>query len=76
MPNSTGWSFLTGEVAAVREVAARYGVVVLPAADGAIDHNTLTTLIDRHGTIRVQYVGVRFDPEEMREDLLSLAAEP
>ena len=72
-----GWSFLTGEPGAVREVARRYGVVVLPTGDGgAIDHTMLTTLIDRHGTMRVQYLGYRFDPDEFRRDLLSLMNEP
>ena len=71
-----GWSFLTGDPAAVREVARDYGVVVLPAADDQIDHNTLTTLIDRDGTMRVQYIGSRFDPEEFRHDLLDLVNEP
>jgi protein SCO1/2 len=71
-----GWSFLTGDLAAVREAALGYGVVVLPATDELIDHNTLTTLIDRHGTMRVQYIGSRFDPEEFRHDLLDLVNEP
>jgi protein SCO1/2 len=71
-----GWSFLTGDLAAVREAALGYGVVVLPATDELIDHNTLTTLIDRDGTMRVQYIGSRFDPEEFRHDLLDLVNEP
>ena len=71
-----GWSFLTGSLAAVREVARRYGVAVVPAADGGIDHTLLTTLIDRHGTMRVQYLGYRFDEEEFRHDLLDLVNEP
>jgi protein SCO1/2 len=71
-----GWSFLTGEPAAVREVARRYGVAVAPAADGQVDHTLLTTLIDRQGMMRVQYLGYRFDPEEFRRDLQSLADEP
>jgi protein SCO1/2 len=70
-----GWSFLTGEPAAVREVARRYGVAVAPAADGQVDHTLLTTLIDRQGDMRVQYLGYRFDPEEFRRDLQSLADE-
>jgi protein SCO1/2 len=71
-----GWSFLTGDFDAVRKAALGYGVVVLPAADELIDHNTLTTLIDRHGTMRVQYIGSRFDPDEFRHDLLDLVNEP
>jgi protein SCO1 len=71
-----GWSFLTGTPAAIREVAQRYGVVVRPAADGQVDHTLLTTLIDRHGAMRVQYLGYRFDEEEFRHDLQDLVNEP
>jgi protein SCO1/2 len=71
-----GWSFLTGDPAAILEVAHSYGVAVAPAADGGVDHTLLTTLVDRHGTMRVQYLGYRFDPEEFRRDLQSLVDEP
>jgi protein SCO1 len=71
-----GWSFLTGEPDAVREVARRYGVAVAPGPDGQIDHSLLTTLVDRDGVMRVQYLGYRFDEEEFRRDLLSLVNEP
>jgi protein SCO1/2 len=71
-----GWSFLTGEPAAVRDVAHRYGVAVVKAADGQVDHTLLTTIIDRYGTMRVQYLGYRFDEEEFRRDLQSLVNEP
>jgi protein SCO1 len=71
-----GWTFLTGAPAAVREAARRYGVAVSTAADGRVDHTLLTTLVDRRGAMRVQYIGYRFDPEEFRRDLLSLLDEP
>jgi protein SCO1/2 len=71
-----GWFFLTGQIEAVREVATRYGVVMIPGVDGAIDHNLMTTLIDRQGRMRVQYSGYRFDPGELHQDLLGLLAEP
>ena len=71
-----GWSFLTGDLAAVREVAHRYGVAVVQAADGQVDHTLLTTLVDRRGAMRVQYLGYRFDEEEFRHDLLGLVNEP
>jgi protein SCO1/2 len=74
--NLAGWSFLTGEPAAVLEVAHRYGVAVVKAANGGVDHTLLTTLIDPHGTMRVQYLGYRFDEEEFRHDLQSLINEP
>jgi protein SCO1 len=74
--NLAGWSFLTGEPAAVLDVAHRYGVAVMKAADGQVDHTLLTTLIDRQGIMRVQYLGYRFDEEEFRHDLLDLVNEP
>jgi protein SCO1/2 len=70
-----GWYFLTGAPAAVREVARRYGVAVSERADD-VDHTLLTSLVDRHGVLRVQYLGYRFDPEEFRRDLAGLADEP
>jgi protein SCO1 len=74
--NPAGWSFLTGTPAAVLEAAHRYGVAVTKQADGSFDHTELTTLIDRQGNMRVQYIGYRFDQEEFRRDLLSLVNEP
>jgi protein SCO1/2 len=74
--NPAGWSFLTGDPAAIVEVAHRYGVAVAKAADGGVDHTLLTTLIDRQGIMRVQYLGYRFDEEEFRHDLLDLVHEP
>jgi protein SCO1 len=72
-----GWHFLTGEPTAIREVARRYGVVIsAPVSGGDIGHTLLTSLIDRHGTLRVQYLGYRFDPEEFRHDLVGLMNEP
>jgi protein SCO1 len=74
--NLAGWSFLTGRLATVREVAHQYGVAVIAGPDGQVDHTLLTTLVDRNGTMRVQYLGWRFDEEEFRHDLLDLVKEP
>jgi protein SCO1/2 len=73
--NLAGWSFLTGEPAAIREVTRRYGVYAAKSENGDVDHTFLTSIIDPHGILRVQYLGVRFDPEEFRRDLLSLLEE-
>src|SRR5262245_60850563 len=70
-----GWSFLTGEPAAVQDVIRRYGLFAAKTADGNIEHSFLTSIIDRRGVLRVQYLGVRFDPEEFRRDLLNLLRE-
>ena len=50
----------------------RYGIFAAKIANGSIDHTFLTSIIDQRGILRVQYLGVRFDPEEFRRDLVSL----
>jgi len=70
-----GWSFLTGTPAEIREVAGRYGVIYKKTPSGDVDHTFLTSLIDRGGTLRVQYMGVRFDPDELLRDLQGLSKE-
>jgi protein SCO1/2 len=67
-----GWSFLTGSLGAVRDVARRYGVFFAKKEDSSVEHSQLTTLVDPEGQMRVQYLGARFDPEEFRRDLVSL----
>jgi protein SCO1 len=73
--NLTGWSFLTGTPAAIRDVTRRYGVYTSKSDNGDVEHTFLTSIVDPRGTLRVQYLGVRFDPEEFRRDLLSLLTE-
>jgi protein SCO1/2 len=70
-----GWAFLTGAPAAIRDVTHRYGVFAAKTANGNVDHTFLTSIVDRNGVLRVQYLGVRFDPDEFRRDLLNLVKE-
>ena len=70
-----GWRFLTGEPATIRDVTHRYGVYAAKTAKGDVDHTFLTSIVDRNGMLRVQYLGVRFDPDEFQRDLLNLAKE-
>lgn len=74
--NLAGWSFLTGTSEAIRDVTRRYGVFASKSSKGDVDHTFLTSIVDRRGILRVQYIGVRFDPDEFRRDLLSLLQEP
>jgi protein SCO1 len=74
--NLAGWAFLTGPPDAIRDVTRRYGVFASKTANGDVDHTFLTSIVDPHGILRVQYAGVRFDPNELRHDLLSLLQEP
>jgi protein SCO1/2 len=71
-----GWSFLTGAPAMIRKLTLGYGVAATRTADGQVEHNLLTTLVDKRGIMRVQYLGFRFDPEEFRHDLVELLNEP
>ncbi len=70
-----GWLFLTGAPGEIQEVAKRYGVYYKKSVRGDVDHTFLTSLIDSRGVLRVQYLGVRFDPDEMLRDLQSLVRE-
>jgi len=71
--NPAGWAFLTGTPAEIREVARRYGIYYKKAPLGDVDHTFLTSLVDQSGTLRVQYMGARFKPEEVLRDLQSLS---
>jgi protein SCO1 len=70
-----GWSFLTGPPPVIADLTRRYGVFAAKNADGDIDHSFLTSIVDQRGILRVQYLGVRFDPDEFQRDLLSLVRE-
>ena len=73
--NPAGWAFLTGTPAEIREVAKRYGIYYKKTSRGDVDHTFLTSLVDRSGILRVQYMGVKFNPDEMLSDILSLVEE-
>jgi protein SCO1 len=73
--NSAGWAFLTGTPAEIRDVAKRYGIYYKKTSRGDVDHTFLTSLVDQSGILRVQYMGVKFNPDEMLRDLQSLVKE-
>jgi protein SCO1/2 len=73
--NLAGWAFLTGTSTQIREVERRYGVYARKNPGGDVDHTFLTSIVDQSGVLRVQYLGVRFDPDEMLRDIGSLLAE-
>jgi protein SCO1/2 len=73
--NLAGWAFLTGTAAEIRQVARQYGIYYKKTPRGDVDHTFLTSLIDQSGTLRVQYLGVRFDPDELLRDLQALMRE-
>jgi protein SCO1/2 len=73
--NPAGWAFLTGRPDEIRNVAKRYGIYSKKTSRGDVDHTFLTSLVDQSGTLRVQYMGVQFNPDEMLRDLQSLIGE-
>jgi len=72
---SAGWAFLTGAPAEILDVEKKYGIFARKNARGDVDHTFLTSLIDRDGILRVQYLGVRFHSDELLADLRSLLRE-
>ena len=73
--NPAGWAFLTGTPAEISEVAKRYGIYYKKTPRGDVDHTFLTSLVDQGGVLRVQYMGVKFNPDEMLRDIQSLLRE-
>lgn len=73
--NLAGWAFLTGTPAEIWQVARRYGIYYKKTARGDVDHTFLTSLVDQSGNLRVQYMGARFDPDELLRDLQTLLRE-
>jgi len=70
-----GWAFLTGTPSEIQVVAKHYGVYYRKTSRGDVDHTFLTSLVDQDGILRVQYLGVRFDPNELLRDLQALVRE-
>ncbi len=73
--NFSGWAFLTGTPTEIRNVARRYGIYYKKTPRGDVDHTFLTSLVDHNGVLRVQYMGVKFNPDEMLRDIRSLVRE-
>lgn len=70
-----GWVYLTGSSDEIAEVAHAYGVVFQKKPDGEVIHNLLTSICDRNGILRVQYMGMAFDPDGFEHDVRDLMAE-
>ena len=67
--------FLTGPYQEIEEVTRRYAIYWKKNPAGGVEHTFLTSIIDAGGTLRVQYLGSRFDPKEFMSDVQSLLAE-
>jgi protein SCO1/2 len=69
------FAFLTGDFDTIHRVVRSYGVYYSRKEKGGIEHTFLTSVVDPSGTVRVQYLGTRFDPNEFLGDLRSLIEE-
>ena len=73
--NTAGWAFLTGSTAQIQQVAKRYGIYYKKMSGGDVDHTFLTSIVDQSGTLRVQYIGVQFKPDDLLRDIQTLLRE-
>ena len=73
--DSAGWHFLTGAPGDIDRVLRGYGAYAKKNDSGSVDHLFLTSLVDRSGRLRVQYLGTRFDALELQRDLQALLRE-
>lgn len=69
------FTFLTGDFDEIQEVVRNYGAYFNTRGERDVDHTFLTSIVDQSGTLRVQYLGWRFDPKEFVSDLKSLVHE-
>jgi len=70
------WRLLTGEPAAVRALAAAYGVQWARRPDGEIAHENAVVLLDRAGRVAFTYRGLAHPEARIAADLAWLAKEP
>lgn len=71
----SNWAFLTGTEAQLREVWKGFGIRVIRKGRGLVQHDSVTTLIDRQGMRRFNHFGEKWRLEDVERDLLFLLAE-
>lgn len=69
------WAFLTGTEAQLKVVWNGFGIRVIHKARGLVQHDSVTTLIDRQGARRFNHFGEKVRLEEVERDLHRLLAE-
>jgi protein SCO1 len=66
------WAFLTGSEAQLKAVWDSFGVTVIKKGRGLVQHTSLTTVIDRQGIRRFNYLGEKWRIQDLERDLLTL----
>ena len=71
----SNWAFLTGTEAQLKEVWKGFGIRVIRRGRGLVQHDSVTTLIDRRGIRRFNHFGEKWRLADVERDLLLLVAE-
>ncbi len=69
------WAFLTGTEAQLKQVWKDFGIRVIHKGRGLVQHDSVTTLIDRQGMRRFNHLGEKWRLEDVERDLLLLLHE-
>ncbi|HEY7219040.1 MAG TPA: SCO family protein [Candidatus Binatia bacterium] len=69
------WAFLTGSEAQLKAVWNGFGIRVIRKARGLVQHTTLTTVIDRQGLRRANYLGEKWPVKDLERDILVVLGE-
>jgi len=70
------WAFLTGDESRLKDVWKGFGVQVIRRGRGLVQHTNLTTLIDAHGTRRINFLGPRWQFSDFLKDMRALSPSP
>ena len=70
------WAFLTGDESRLKEVWKGFGVQVIRRGRGLVQHTSLTSLIDAHGTRRVNFLGPQWQFSDFLKDMRALSSSP
>lgn len=66
------WAFLTGSEAQLKQVWNGFGVRVIRKGRGLVQHTSLTTVIDRQGMRRFNFLGEKWPLKDLERDILTL----
>ena len=70
------WAFLTGDESHLKEVWKGFGVQVVRRGRGLVQHTSLTSLIDAHGTRKVNFLGPQWQFGDFLKDMRALSSSP
>lgn len=68
------WAFLTGDESRLKNVWKGFGVQVIRQGRGLVRHTNLTSLIDAHGTRRINFLGPQWQSSDFLKDMRALSS--